>query len=165
MTQSNNIPILRLPFTEDDIEYYQKGVADIIESGSLTLGKYTAEFEALFARLAGTTYALSVTNGTAALDLIFRCLDIRDASIIVPTNTFMATALAPLGKSNRIIFADSDPDTLCLDIEDVSNKIAPDTKAIVLVHIGGIISPDIYGFRDLCDARGIYLIEDAAHAH
>jgi dTDP-4-amino-4,6-dideoxygalactose transaminase len=66
---------------------------------------------------------------------------------------------------NRVIFADSDPMTMGLDPEDVARKIDENTAAVMAVHIGGIISPDIKVIKDLCDSKGLYLLEDCAHAH
>lgn len=165
MTSQRTVPILRLPFSEDDVAFLQSGMADILASEMLTLGKYTRMFEEAFASFAGTRYALAVSNGTAALDLIFRGLDIRDASVVVPTNTFLASALAPMHSGNRVIFADANPETLCLDTEDVRRRLCPDTKAVVLVHVAGVVSPDYYELKRLCEERDLYLIEDAAHAH
>lgn len=165
MSIQTGVPILRLPFFEDDVAFFRDGLEDILSSGILTLGKHTRRFEEQFAHFAGTKYALAVSNGTAALDLVFRCLDIRDASVIVPTNTFPATALAPMQSGNRVIFADADPSTLCLDLQDVREKINSDTRAVVLVHVGGVISPVYHDLKKLCQERGMYLIEDAAHAH
>ena len=165
MSNHVSVPILRLPFSEDDVSFLKSGLEDIVSSGLLTLGKYTRRFEELFASFAGTRYALAVSNGTAALDLVFRGLGIRDGSVIVPTNTFPATALAPMQSGNRVIFADADPKTLCLDYRDVQDKLCADTRAVVLVHVGGVISPAYYDLKTLCQQRGMYLIEDAAHAH
>lgn len=165
MSAQPSVPILRLPFSEDDVAFFQEGIAGILGTGNLTLGTYTRRFEELFAEFAGTDYALAVSNGTSALDLIFRALDIRNSSVIVPTNTFLASALAPMHSGNRVIFADADPETLCLDAADVERRLAPDTKAVVLVHIGGVMSPACYELKKLCQERGMYLIEDAAHAH
>lgn len=165
MTNQPSVPILRIPFSEEDVAFLQAGLGDILASGMLTLGKYTREFEEAFAAFAGTRHALAVTNGTTALDLIFLSLGIRDASVIVPTNTFLASALAPMHSGNRVIFADADPETLCLDPEDVRRRLEPDTRAVVLVHVAGVMGPDVYEIRQICEERGIDLIEDAAHAH
>lgn len=165
MSSQSTVPILRLPFDEEDTQYLQAGIETILASGMLTLSRYTQEFEEAFASFAGTRFALAVTNGTAALDLIFRGLGIRDSTVIVPTNTFLASALAPMQSGNRVIFADADPETLCLDPEDVRRKITDETRAIVMVHIGGIMSPACHDLLRLCEKKGIYLIEDAAHAH
>ena len=165
MSSQPSVPILRLPFFEDDIPFLQRGLEDILTSGMLTLGKYTRQFEEMFAHFAGTQYALAVSNGTAALDLIIRGLGIRDASVVVPTNTFLASALAPMHSGNRVIFADAEPETLCMDPEDVRRRLCPDTRAVVMVHVAGVMSASYYELKKLCQEHDLFLIEDAAHAH
>jgi len=160
-----NIPILRIPFSEADKEFIRDGMNDILDSGYLTMGKYTQAFEEGFSEFTGSRYCVAVSNGTAALEIILRALEIEGQSVVVPTNTYMATAFAVLHSGNRVIFADSDPETLCLDLTDVTRRITEDTGAIILVHIGGVISPQVYALKRLCDERGLYLIEDCAHAH
>ncbi|MDA1228168.1 MAG: DegT/DnrJ/EryC1/StrS family aminotransferase [Chloroflexi bacterium] len=162
MTQ---VPILRIPFDDQDRQFIHDGMDDILDSGFLTLGKWTTQFEEMFAAFAGTRHCVAVNSGTAALEVILRALGIQDASVIVPTNTFLATGLAAIHAGNRIIFADSDRETLSLDVADVERRITADTKAVILVHIGGIMSPAWKDLKALCDRRGLYLIEDCAHAH
>ncbi len=159
------VPILKIPFDQEDRQFLHEGVEDIVESGFLTLGKWTRQFEETFAAFAGSRYCVAVSSGTAALEVILRALGVEGGSVIVPTNTFLATALAAIHARNRVIFADSDPDTLALDMADVERRIAPDTRAVILVHIGGIMSPVWKELKRLCDQRGLHLIEDCAHAH
>jgi dTDP-4-amino-4,6-dideoxygalactose transaminase len=85
--------------------------------------------------------------------------------VIVPTNTFLATAFAVMHAGNQVIFADADPKTLCLDVEDVARRLRPDTAAVILVHIGGVITPAVHELQRLCRDRNLCLIEDCAHAH
>ena len=108
---------------------------------------------------------MAVSNGTSALEVIIRALGIEGKSIIVPTNTFLASGLAVAHAGNKVVFADSDPETMSLDPEDVTRKIDDDTAAVMAVHIGGVISPTIEVISDLCASRGLHLIEDCAHAH
>ncbi|MCH7655871.1 MAG: DegT/DnrJ/EryC1/StrS family aminotransferase [Chloroflexi bacterium] len=159
------IPVLRIPFDGDDRRFLQEGWEGVLDSGQLTLSKHTQEFEEAFREFSGTKYAVAVNSATAALEVILRALDVQDASVIVPTNTFLATALAAVHAGNRVIFADSDPATLALDPDDVARRITPDTRAVILVHIGGVITPRIAELKALCDERGLHLIEDCAHAH
>jgi perosamine synthetase len=159
------VPILRIPFDENDRQFLTDGLLEIVSSGQLAMGKYTREFEEMFARFVGARYAVSCSNGTSALELIIRALGIEGKSIIVPTNTFLATAFAVLNSRNKVIFADADPETLCLDPKDVEERIQPDTAAVLVVHIGGIITPAIRNLQDLCRSKNLYLIEDCAHAH
>ena len=159
------VPILRVPFDQEDRDFIFEGINDVLGSGQLTQGKYVARFEELFAASIGARYAVAVNSATAALEVILRGLGIQGASVIVPTNTFLATALAVIHSGNRVIFADSDPETLCLDPEDVARRIEEDTRAVILVHIGGIVTPGMAALRALCESRSLELIEDCAHAH
>ena len=159
------VPVLRIPFTDDDRAFMRAGIDEILNSGMLTQGKHTERFEQLFRELTGARYSIAVSNATAGLEIILRALEVEEKSVIVPTNTFMATAFAVIHSGNRVIFADSDPRTLCLDVEDVRRRIAPDTRAVILVHVGGVITPAVHDLKRLCDERGLHFIEDCAHAH
>ena len=159
------IPILRIPFTEEDREFIHRGLDEILDSGYLTMGRFTRQFEQQFSEFTGAAYAVAVSNGTAALEVTLHALGIEGQSVIVPTNTFLATAFAVIHSGNRVIFVDSDPGTLCLDVGDVRRRIDADTKAVILVHIGGVITPAYEGLKQLCDSHNLYLIEDCAHAH
>ena len=159
------IPILRIPYSDDSIDYITGKTSEILKSGYLAMGPYTAQFEGAFAEFAGAKAAVSCTNGTTAIELILRGLGIEGRSVIVPTNTFLATAYAVMQSGNRLIFADSEADTLCLDVEDVKRRITDDTAAVILVHIGGLITPAVDELKALCHEKGIHLIEDCAHAH
>jgi len=160
-----NVPILRVPFSDDSTRFIHEGIDQILASGHLTQGGETAKWEEMFAAFTGAKHAIACSNGTAALELILRGLGIEGGSVIVPTNTFLATALAVMHAGNRVIFADSDPATLALDLADVERRLTDDVAAVILVHIGGIIPPYVDDLKKLCDDRGIVLIEDAAHAH
>jgi len=159
------IPILRIPFSPEDKEFITSTISDVLSSGMLTMGQYTKEFEDLFKKFVGSKYAVATNSCTSALEIIVRALKIEGKSIIVPTNTFLATALAPMHSGNKVIFADSDPRTFCLDPDDLKKRVTNDTAAVVLVHIGGIITPAYYEIKEFCEERNIYLIEDCAHAH
>ncbi len=159
------VPVLRIPFSGADSRFITSGLDEILKSGSLTMGNYTRRFEEMFAAFAQARYAISCNSGTAAIELILRGLGIEGKSVIVPTNTFLATALAVLHAGNRVVFADSEPSTFALDLEDVKRRVTADTAATILVHIGGVITPAVDEFQKLCKQRDIHLIEDCAHAH
>ena len=166
MTESQiQVPIIQIPYDEDDRRFILDGIEEVLDSGLLTMGARTQQFEEMFASFVGVPHCVAVNSGTAALEIILRALKIQGGSVVVPTNTYLATALAAIHSGNRVIFADSDPDTLSLDVADVERRIAPDTRAVILVHIGGLISPSWKDLKQLCDEKGIHLIEDCAHAH
>ena len=159
------IPILRIPFTDEDISFVQKRIGEVLKSGQLAMGKYVAEFERRFAEFVGTKYAVGVNSGTSALEICLRAIDVRNSSVIVPTNTFMATATSVIHAGGKVIFSDAVKKDLCMDAEDVNEKIQKNTKAVILVHIGGIISTQLKAIQEICEDHNLFLIEDAAHAH
>jgi len=144
------IPVLRLPFSSEDSQVIAVNVSSVISSGILTQGKFTQEFEQRFAKFCGVKHAIAVNSCTAGLEVILRGLEIEGKSVIVPTNTFMATALAVVHSGNRVVFADCEPATLALDPDDLPGRIKPDTAAVIVVHIGGIVSPKIDSIRRFC---------------
>lgn len=161
---SIKIPILRIPFSEEDKFFINQKIGEILDSGILTMGKYTQEFEELFCQFVGSKYAVATSNCTVALEIIIRSLGIEGKSIIIPTNTFMATAYAVMQSGNKVAFADCDPQTFALSPDDIKKRIGSDTAAVILVHIGGIITPDYYEIKKICEDNNVYLIEDCAHA-
>ena len=158
------IPAAKIYFPEDDRKELLKKIDGILQTGQLTLGKYTKEFEEKYAQYVGTKYAIAVNSGTSALEIIMRALDIGGSSVLVPTNTFFATPAAVIHAGGRVIFADNTAN-LCLDSESVRRNIRSDTKAVMVVHIGGLVPPQITEIQQICEERNLYLIEDAAHAH
>ena len=136
-----------------------------LASGSLTLGPNTQELEAAFSKRHGVDHAVAVNSGTSALEIILRALDVAGREVIVPANTFFATAAAVLHAGGRPRFADISPSTLALSVESLQAALTDDTAGVVLVHIGGLVTPEIDDLVALCERRGIFLVEDAAHAH
>jgi len=108
---------------------------------------------------------VAVASGTAALDIALRAIGVRGRDVVVPANTFYATAAAVLQAGARPVFADVDPATFALSAATTAAALTPRTAAVVVVHIGGLISPQMDELRALCDERGVALVEDAAHAH
>jgi len=158
------IPAAKIYFPEEDRKSLLAKIDDILTTGQLTLGKYNRQFEEEFARYVGTEYAVAVNSGTSALEIILRALDIEGHSVIVSTNTFFATPASVIHAGGKVIFADI-ADNLCLDPESIEKNIREDTKAVIVVHIGGTVPPQLIRIKEICQAQGIFLIEDAAHAH
>ena len=158
------IPAAKIYFPEEDRKELLKQMDEILESGQLTLGKYTKEFEERFAEYVGTKYAVAVNSGTSALEIPLRALDVKGHSVIVPTNTFFATPAAVIHAGGDVIFADATRN-LCIDPESVKGNIREDTKGVIVVHIGGIVAPQIKAIQEICEDHNLFLIEDAAHAH
>lgn len=159
------MPAARLVFSPSDRQEILALIDESLQSGSLTLGPRTASLEAEFATRHQAANAVAVSSGTSALEIIFRSIGIEGCEVIVPTNTFFATAAAVMHAGGVPRLADVDADTLALSVETIEAALTPATAAVVLVHIGGLITPAVDAIRSLCDLRGLVLIEDAAHAH
>jgi len=160
-------------FPASDQAEIAAAVTGMLASGALTLGPYTRGFEAAFAAAhtgprppsPDGPHAVAVASGTAALTIALLALGVRGREVVVPANTFYATAAAVLQAGARPVFADVDAETFALDATTTAAALTPRTAAVVAVHIGGLIPPQIDELRALCDERGIPLVEDAAHAH
>lgn len=152
-------------FGEEDIEGISQEVVSILRSGRLILGPYVKQFEESFAAYCGVKWAVAVSSCTAALEITLRYFGIAGGEVILPTNTFVATGNAVLFAGGTPMLADIRPDTLCLDPDEVRGRITPRTKGIIVVHLAGLPCPDIDEIKTVCRERGLFLLEDAAHAH
>jgi len=162
---STKIPILRLPYSNDEVDFLKNGLEEILKSGFLTMDKKVLEFERLFSEFVGSKYSVAVNSGTSALEIPLRSFDVRGKSVIVPTNTFMATPLSVVHAGGKVTFVDVMKDNLSIDPEDLKNKISDNTVGVIPVHIGGIISPYWDDIMQICKEYNLFVIEDAAHAH
>ena len=159
------VPASKPYFFNNDQKFILNGLKKILAGNSfLSMGNYGKSFENKFAKFIGTKYAVSCNSGTSALELICRSLNIKGKEIIVPSNTFIASVNAILNSGCKPIFADCGND-MCIDYKSITKKITKKTAAIMVVHIGGIITKDIFEIKKLCEKKKIFLIEDAAQAH
>lgn len=152
-------------FRETDIQEISEGLHGILKNGRLILGPYTQEFEKNFREYCGVKHAIAVSSCTAALEIVLRYFDVRGKEVIVPTNTFVATSNAVVYSGGTPVLTDINPDTLCMDPGALLKNITPRTKGVIIVHIAGIISPEIEEIKQICKDRNLFLIEDDAHAH
>ena len=159
-----NIPPARISFSPSDRKVILERIDEALASGQLTLGQYGRQLEEYLAQYIGVAHAVTVNSGTSALEIPLRIWDVKDREVILPTNTFFATALAVMHAGGRVRFADIEPETFGLDIDALEDLVNDATRGVIAVHIGGIISPRIGELRDFCAARGLFLLEDAAHA-
>jgi dTDP-4-amino-4,6-dideoxygalactose transaminase len=90
---------------------------------------------------------------------------VQGREVLVPTNTFFATPAAVLHAGGRPRFVDADASTFGVSLEGIRQRLTPSTVGVIVVHIGGIVSPEMPAIRDFCRSRGLWLFEDAAHAH
>ena len=92
-------------------------------------------------------------------------IDVRGKDVLVPSNTFWADARAVQLAGGNPIFVDCNRDDLCISLEDIERKVTSNTRAVIVVHIGGHIAFQINEIADYCEKKGIQLVEDCAHVH
>jgi perosamine synthetase len=151
-------------FREEDLASISLEMQAILRSGRLVMGPYTQRLEESFRNYVGVKHAICVSTCTAALELVLRYLDVKNREVIASTNSFTTACNAVISAGGIPILADIRSDSLCLDPEEMRKKINPKTKGVILVHIGGLVSPDTREIRDTCRQKGLFLIEDCAHA-
>ena len=151
-------------FPEDDLPGILEEIADVLRGGRLILGPRTRELEAEWARRCGTRHAVALSSCTAALEIAYRYAGVAGREVIVPTNTFVATANAAVQNGARVLFCDIDARDHNLDVDDAIDRITGRTAAICVVHIGGFVPHGLAKLRDLCRRHRILLVEDCAHA-
>ncbi len=161
----NSIPAARVVIPEDDRRAILARIDEALRSGVLTLGENGRAFEVSFARTVGTRFAVAVQSGTSALEIVLRALDVEERGVVVPTNTFFATAAAVIHAGGRPQFADVERTAMGLSVETVAAAVSSQTVAVIVVHIAGTVSPETPKIAAFCRDRGLVLIEDAAHAH
>ncbi len=160
MATSKTVSLSRPTIGAKDLE----GIRRILNSGWLTMGPETARFEEEFRRAVGSPHAVALSSGTAALHLALLALGIGPGDEVITTPfTFAATANAIELTGARPVFAEIDPITWNLSPEQAARKIGKRTQAILPVHFAGRPC-DLNRFRALCKKRGLFLVDDAAHA-
>ena len=159
------VPFSKPFFSEEDQDEIVSGIQGVLRSGWLTSGKNVDLLEQEFAQLIGTRYAVAVNSCTAALHASLLTLDLKHGDeVLVPSDTFVATANTVLYTGATPVFVDSDPYTFNISPEDLENKISTRTKAILAVHLAG--NPcDMKSLSEIAEDHGIQLLEDCAHAH
>jgi len=165
LAAQRRVPAARIQFLAEDRAWIAERIQEVLSSGQLTLGKYGAEFEQKFARRCGVSHGVAVNSGTCSLEIILRSLGVAGKDVLVPTNTFFATAAAVVHAGGRPVFVDMDPDSFAIRPEDVEKSLTSKTAGLILVHIGGIVSARSPALAELARRKGIWLVEDAAHAH
>ena len=161
---SLRIPPARIHFPDDDRRAILRDIEETLVSGQLTLVKHVQKFERCFAEKIGARFAVAVNSGTSALEIPLRIFDVRGKTVLVPANTFFATAAAVIHAGGRPRFVDSDPTTFSISLKNLEERLTVDTAGVIVVHIAGIVTPEMSSIRDFCKERGLFLLEDAAHA-
>jgi dTDP-4-amino-4,6-dideoxygalactose transaminase len=155
----------RYPLSDIDLgKEEEQGVLRVLRSKWLSTGPVTERFERAFSEYLGG-HAIAVSNGTAALHLALASLGIgEEDEVILPSLTFVATANAVLYVGGKPVFADiAGADDLNISPREIEKKITKKTKAILVMHYGGYPC-DMQSILRIAKRRGLYVVEDAAHA-
>jgi dTDP-4-amino-4,6-dideoxygalactose transaminase len=144
----------------DEIE---AAIARVIDSAWFILGPEVEAFERAFAAFSGVAHCIGVGNGTDALELVVRALDVGPGDeVIVPANSFIASALAVTRAGATPVLVDCDPVHHLMDPVEVARRTTPRTRAVMPVHLYGQCAP-VEAIRDAAGAR-VAIIEDAAQS-
>jgi len=143
-----------------------KYVNECLKTGWISsAGRFINEFEEKWAEYCGMKYGIAVSNGTVALEVAVKCLNLEpDDEIIMPTFTIISCAMAILYNKCKPVLVDSDPRTWVLDVNKIEKKITKKTRAIMPVHIYGHPC-DMEPIIKIAQKHHLYIIEDAAEAH
>jgi dTDP-4-amino-4,6-dideoxygalactose transaminase len=157
------IPLVDLAAAHAEVaEDVEAGFKRIIAETAFIGGAEVAAFEQEYAAFSGLPHCVGVANGTDALELALRAAGIGPgAEVILPANTFIATAEAVARAGGRVVLADCDPDTYLLDAEAALDAVTPATRAIVPVHLYGQLAP-VEALRAGLAGRDVAIVEDAA---
>jgi dTDP-4-amino-4,6-dideoxygalactose transaminase len=161
-----NIPLVDLgkqyaPLREEIMER----IAAVLSGMQLFLGENVQALEREFAAFCQAEHAIGVSDGTAALQLILRAMEVGPGDeVITVANTFVATVEAIVLTGATPVFVDVHPDTYLMDVAQVRSRITPRTKAILPVHLYGQMV-DMVALRAIADERDLWIIEDACQAH
>jgi UDP-4-amino-4-deoxy-L-arabinose-oxoglutarate aminotransferase len=154
------LPFSRPSITEQDIA----AVGEVLRSGWITTGPKTTEFEQKFREYVGCPAAVALCSATAGMHVALKALNLGSGDeVVTPSMTWVSTVNLIVLAGAKPVFADVDRDTLMVTPESVESCLTERTRAVIPVHFAGAPA-DIEPIRQLTEARGIALIEDAAHA-
>jgi perosamine synthetase len=162
---TGTVPPLRVKFDVAARLEVADRIDQVLASGMLTQGDLVVEFERQAKRWTGFA-PVALSSGSAALDVAYHLIGVAGRTVLVPVNTFFATASSAVRAGATVDFVDVELDGFGLDPESLRAALHrhDDVAAVVAVHIAGVVSPSLLAVRDECAARGIPLVEDSAHA-
>jgi dTDP-3-amino-3,4,6-trideoxy-alpha-D-glucose transaminase len=164
--RATSVPLTRLDFSDGELlEELMGAVRGVAERGAFTLGEPVEGFEREFAAYCETDFAIGVSSGTEALALALRALEIGPGDeVIVPTNSFIATAeaVSAVGATPKLV--DVDPESHLITAEIVAENLGPKVRCVLPVHLFGA-TVDLDPILALTREAGIHVVEDACQAH
>lgn len=165
MSSSTAIPLVDLKAQYETIkDEIGAAITGVLDHGMYVLGPDVKAFESDFAAFCDTKYAYGVSNGLDALRIALAALDVKAGDeVILPANTFIATALAVSAVGAKPVLVDCDPHTYEIDVAATEAAITPRTKVIIPVHLTGLMA-DMDPINALAERHGISVVEDAAQS-
>lgn len=159
-----SVPFVDLKRQHEEVaDEVTAGIARVIESSSFILGDEVRRFEQAFATFSGAAHCIGVANGTEAVELAIRACDLGPGDeVIVPANTFIATALGVMRAGAKPVLVDCDEHHL-LDPRFLESSITERTRAILPVHLYGQVA-DMDAIGNIASARGLVVLEDHAQS-
>jgi len=145
------------PFYFNKENVILKKIKSIIYSKQLSSGKYVNKFEQNFSKVVNTSYSIAVSSGGTALEVALEALNIKGKDVLVPTQTFIATANAVIRAGGNPIFCDIEKNTGCLDPKDIIKKITKKTAGIIFVPMFGIMPESIFKIKKICKENKFFL--------
>lgn len=157
------IPLVDLPAAHAEVaEEVDSGFKRVIANAAFVGGEEVAAFEGEFAAFCGTRHCVGVANGTDAIELALRAVGVGPGDeVVVPANTFVATAEAVARIGGRVVLADIDPATYLIDVDSALAAVGPATRAVVPVHLYGQLAA-VELLRAGLSGTGVAVVEDAA---
>ncbi len=143
----------------------EQAVLEVLRAGKMSAWDVTLEFEKEYADWHGVKHALAFNTGTASLQAAFFACGLgHQDELIGPSMTYWASCLPAFSLGATVVFAETDPETLCIDPADVEQRITDRTKAIVAVHYAGYPC-DMDALMAIAEKHGVKVVEDVSHAH
>ncbi|HWW75339.1 MAG TPA: DegT/DnrJ/EryC1/StrS family aminotransferase, partial [Pyrinomonadaceae bacterium] len=162
---------MTVPFVDLQAQYrairaeVDEAVRRVLDSSAFILGREVEAFERAFADYVGARECVGVSNGTAAIQLALQACGVGAGDeVVVPANTFFATAEAVSTAGATPVFVDCDPTTYNIDAGKIEAAVTPRTRAVIPVHLYGQPA-DLDAVFEVAERHGLVVIEDAAQAH
>jgi dTDP-4-amino-4,6-dideoxygalactose transaminase len=162
---------MRVPFVDLKAQYLSlkdeldAAIAEVVAATAFVSGRYATTFENAFADYIGVEHCIAVANGTDALEIALQAIGIGNGDeVIVPANTFFATAEGVSNIGALPVFVDCEPSFYNIDVEKIEEKITPRTRAVIPVHLYGLPA-EMDGVMAIAKKHGLKVVEDCAQSH
>lgn len=159
------VPFFKPYFPEPMRRSISEALNGVLASGALMMGPYKERFERNFANLCGVEHAVSLNSATTALQISLEYFGAAGHEVLVPAGSFVTDVSAVLFAGGEPVLVDMNPETLSFDLADLERKVTANTRGVIWVHLTGVISHEYREIQAFARRHGLFLLEDAAHAH